>query len=415
MRVCIHRGSKEIGGSCVEIENGGQRLIIDLGLPLDAEDDHERYLPHIDGLDGSDPGLLGILISHPHLDHYGLLPHISSIIPVGMGADAWQILNAAHPFSPGKWTIPAIKWNYQNGQSFDIGPFKVTPFLVDHSAFDAYSLLIESDGKKIFYSGDIRFHGRKSLLMDNLIKKTPDDVDVLLLEGSSIGRLDASQQFPTEKAVEDRFLEVFKAAKGLALVHTSGQNIDRIVSIFRASKRANRRLIIDLYVAVILEATGRESIPQSNWPEVVLYVPQSQRVMIKNNKLFDLLERHSKNRLFIEHIQEAPERFTLLFRPLHISDLDKSRCLVRASYIYSQWEGYWEQGKLDGVSQWLGRNAINNTSIHTSGHASIVDLQRFAEAVSARKVVPIHSFMPEKYSRLFKNVKTYNDGQWWEI
>ncbi len=37
MRVCIHRGSKQIGGSCVEVESHGQRLLIDLGLPLDAE------------------------------------------------------------------------------------------------------------------------------------------------------------------------------------------------------------------------------------------------------------------------------------------------------------------------------------------------------------------------------------------
>jgi hypothetical protein len=32
MRVCIHRGSKEIGGSCVEVISGGKRLLIDLGL-----------------------------------------------------------------------------------------------------------------------------------------------------------------------------------------------------------------------------------------------------------------------------------------------------------------------------------------------------------------------------------------------
>ena len=34
MHVCIHRGSKQIGGSCVEVESRGQRILIDLGLPL---------------------------------------------------------------------------------------------------------------------------------------------------------------------------------------------------------------------------------------------------------------------------------------------------------------------------------------------------------------------------------------------
>jgi len=73
MRACIHRGSKQIGGSCVEVESRGQRLLIDFGLPLDAEENHGQYVPSIIGLDGSDPSLLGILISHPHLDHFGYL------------------------------------------------------------------------------------------------------------------------------------------------------------------------------------------------------------------------------------------------------------------------------------------------------------------------------------------------------
>jgi ribonuclease J len=108
MRACIHRGSKQIGGSCVEVENQGQRLLIDLGLPLDAENNSSQYLPEISGFDGNDPSLLGILISHPHLDHFGLLTHISSAIPIGMGPAARRILTAAAPFLPGNWHVSSI-------------------------------------------------------------------------------------------------------------------------------------------------------------------------------------------------------------------------------------------------------------------------------------------------------------------
>jgi ribonuclease J len=34
MELIIHRGSKEIGGNCVEVSAGGPRLILDVGLPL---------------------------------------------------------------------------------------------------------------------------------------------------------------------------------------------------------------------------------------------------------------------------------------------------------------------------------------------------------------------------------------------
>jgi len=73
MRACIYRGSRQIGGSCVEVESDGQRVVVDLGLPLDAEEDKQKYLPQIPGLNGGDPSLLAILVSHPHLDHFGWL------------------------------------------------------------------------------------------------------------------------------------------------------------------------------------------------------------------------------------------------------------------------------------------------------------------------------------------------------
>jgi len=113
MNVCIHRGSKEIGESCVEVISHGKRLIIDMGLPLDAERNDKKYLPNISGLDGKDDSLLAILISHPHLDHFGLLGHIAGNIQVIMGADARRILTQVSPFLPGSWPIPANGLNLQ--------------------------------------------------------------------------------------------------------------------------------------------------------------------------------------------------------------------------------------------------------------------------------------------------------------
>jgi len=415
MRACVHRGSKQIGGSCVEIENGGQRLLIDIGLPLDAEENDKRYLPKIAGLDGGDPSLLGILISHPHLDHFGLLAHVSPKIHVGMGAAARRILAAAAPFMPGNPPIIESGWDYQSGRSFDIGSFRITPFLVDHSAYDAYALLIESGGKRIFYSGDFRAHGRKASLFERFVANPPKHVDALLLEGSSLGRLSDDQKFPTEDDIEEQLVQIFSATAGLAMVHTSGQNIDRIVSIFRASKRTGRKLVIDLYTAAILEASGNENIPQSDWPEVALFIPQAQRVQIKANSWFDLLKRHASNRMFIEQLQDAPKKSTLLFRPLHRFDLERGHCLEGAAYIYSQWEGYWEQGSYDMLKEWLTKHGIFKQSIHTSGHASVPDLKALVTALAPRKVIPIHSFMPERYPAHFPNVEARVDGEWWEI
>jgi ribonuclease J len=415
MNIRIHRGAKEIGGSCVELESQGQRLILDLGLPLDAEKNDVKYLPEIPGLDGNDPSLLGILISHPHVDHFGLLSHISENVPVGMGTAARRILKAAAPFMPGKWPAPEIGWDYESEVPLKVGPFTITPYLVDHSAYDAYALLIEADGKHLFYSGDFRAHGRKSSLFDKMIAHPPHDIDVMLLEGSSLGRIDADQTFKSESDLENDFLEAFQATRGLSMVHCSSQNIDRIVSVMRASKRTGRKLVIDLYTAAVLQATGNPKLPQSDWDEVVLLVPQSQRVKIKKNAWFAQLKQHSTNRIFREKLKAHPEQYTLLFRPLYQGDLTRGECLAGASYIYSQWEGYWERGEYDDVKTWLEGNGIAKQSIHTSGHASPVDLKRFVKALGPKKVVPIHTFRPEEYEKLYLNVEVHGDGEWWGI
>jgi mRNA degradation ribonuclease J1/J2 len=54
--------------------------------------------------------------------------------------------------------------------TFRIGAFSVTPYLMDHSAFDSYGFLVCGGGKSVFYSGDFRGHGRKAGLLDRLVK-----------------------------------------------------------------------------------------------------------------------------------------------------------------------------------------------------------------------------------------------------
>ena len=75
-QVCIHRGTRQIGGTCIELAYGGKRILLDLGLPLDAGDtDPASLLPAVPGLHAPDAGLLALVLSHGHADHWGLAPH----------------------------------------------------------------------------------------------------------------------------------------------------------------------------------------------------------------------------------------------------------------------------------------------------------------------------------------------------
>jgi Cft2 family RNA processing exonuclease len=64
MTIKIFRGTKEVGGTCIEVKAAnGKTLWIDLGLPLSTADSNVGYAH------GGKPDAL--LISHSHQDHYG--------------------------------------------------------------------------------------------------------------------------------------------------------------------------------------------------------------------------------------------------------------------------------------------------------------------------------------------------------
>ncbi|MCB1606121.1 MAG: hypothetical protein KDI71_03960 [Xanthomonadales bacterium] len=177
-------------------------------------------MPPVAGLRCGSGDLFGVLISHPHKDHVGLVEYAHPSIPIGIGSAARQILDRAagwldRPRLEGR---PLVHW--QSGVVTQFGPFRVTPYLVDHSAYDAYALLIEADGARLFYSGDFRGHGRKRALFDRFVAEPPRKIDVLLMEGTVIGRDGASDSFPNEASLEEAFVERMQRAEGLSLAWT---------------------------------------------------------------------------------------------------------------------------------------------------------------------------------------------------
>lgn len=413
MNLCIHRGAKQIGGSCVEIEAKGQRIVLDLGLPLESEPD-ETPLPNVSGLENIDESLLGIAISHAHLDHYGLMSNIRQIVPVIIGKDALRIINATRQFfpkTPGFSRTIEIK----NEKPIIVGPFTITPYLMDHSAYDAYAFLIEADGNKVFYSGDFRSHGRKGKLFEKLIQNPPKGVDVLLMEGTTLSRTGLENEYLSEDKIETTLVNHFKAANGLTLIWTAGQNIDRIVSIYKACRKAGKKFIVDIYTASILMVIKNHRLPQPGFSDFYVFVPNSQRNLIKKLKLFDIAQSVSFCRVYPEKLRDLASSSVLLFRPSMVKDLERAECLDGASLIYSLWSGYLKDDRYQWFLDWLENHQIPLTHCHTSGHASPLDLQRLADTISAKRLVPIHSSEPNFYKKLFKNVEIKSDGEVWSV
>ncbi|MBP7381864.1 MBL fold metallo-hydrolase [Myxococcota bacterium] len=405
MNIRILGGAHEIGGNCVELESGGQRLLLDLGMPLTAGPDEHIPLPPVAGLlTGDDPTLHGIVISHGHLDHYGLLRQAHPSVPVFMGEAAARILAEAAFFMRDP-VVPRPAGFLKDRTPMDIGPFRVTPYLVDHSAFDAYAMLVEADGQRLFYTGDLRAHGRKSALFDRLVKNPPENIDILLSEATNV-RDDAAPAAPamTEGELENSFVEAFRATDGLALVAFSVQNIDRLVTIYKAARRSNRELVVDLYAATIAKATGCSSIPQPpydgrGFSNYRVFLPLSQRIRVKTSQEFDRADWVRDIRVFHKELARHPERFVMMFRGSMTGDLravNRLGGLADAKAWWSLWKGYLDEPSGMKLQQNLASMNVPLEVLHTSGHASVADLRRLVESINARETVFLHTEHPDR-------------------
>ena len=447
MNVRIHRGANEIGGSCVEVEYQGSRIVLDVGKPLWAGWDEFVPLPDVPGLaDGSDPSLAGVLISHPHLDHYGLIDQVHPSVPIYIGQEATRLLAEAEFFSSAGITLHPTGFLVDR-QPILVGAFTVTPYLADHSGFDSYSLLVEAGGRSLFYTGDIRGHGRKARLFEELLANPPKDIDVLLCEGTHIhaddsqrvvvgdvgvGRLEAetadvgrsesglseggrSEDGRSEADVERSLVERMRTTKGAVMVASSAQNIDRLVTVYRACLRSGRSLVTDLYTASIVAAIGRGTMPQPGFPRYKVYVPNRQRVLVKTAGQFDRMEVVQDCRVFPEWLAEHAGEITLLQPSSAVAELQRAGLLVDGTVVWSLWPGYLKDASGTRLVSSLDSAGVPFVLDHSSGHASVRDLQRMVEALRPGVVVPIHTEGADAYGEMFDRVVARGDGEWWGV
>ncbi|PIP46986.1 MAG: hypothetical protein COZ70_12655 [Deltaproteobacteria bacterium CG_4_8_14_3_um_filter_51_11] len=137
--------------------------------------------------------------------------------------------------------------------------------------------LVEGEGKRIFYTGDLREHGRKGSLFTRLVAHPPPGVDVLLMEGTTVSRKNSEKGFSTENDLQKEFDNIFRTATGMPLVWCSGQNIDRLVTVFKAARRFRRQFVIDMYTAEILRAAGNSKLQLADWDGISVFLRNSKR------------------------------------------------------------------------------------------------------------------------------------------
>ena len=421
MTFIIHRGANEIGGLCVEVFTEKTRLVIDIGMPLVNKDstrfDSEtaekapidelrgkNFLPDIPALyePQAEDKETALLISHAHQDHYGLISYIDKNIPVYIGKAGQKLIELAAVFAGGNFIIENPR-RFESYKPFNFGDITITPYPMDHAAFDAYAFLVQAGGESLFYSGDFRSHGRKSKLFYKFLHVAPKNADYLLLEGTTLSR--SKEKFPTEEQLERQFVKTFRETKGINLVFVSGQNIDRLVTIFRACRERGKIFAVDFYIANVLSALAELGYgvphPSVGFPKIRVFFPERLRRRMEHLNRNDLIDRYKKYEINPEEINEKSKNIVMTIRASMGREINQIQDISDGTLIYSMWDGYKEKADTERFLSDISRRGATITNIHTSGHADLFTLRKMAEAVQPKELIPVHTTESDRYQEYF--------------
>lgn len=427
-QIIIHRGTQTIGGTCVEIRHKDGRILLDLGMPLMASGGFEldesdlknpsiknEILPDIEGLyDTEKPTVSAIFISHAHIDHCGLLNHVHPDIPVYCSAGTHSLVKIGRVFYPNQSKIFFKNFKiFEHWKPIQLNGFKITSYLMDHSGYDASAFLIEVDNKKIFYSGDFRGHGRKSILLDRLFKNPIKNIDCLLMEGTTLG---GKHQFGfnTEVEVEQAFYKIFSTQKDISFIAAAGSNVDRLVSLYKASIKSQKILVLDLYTYYLLHQLKKitSGLPPFTGDNIRVFYLYGHAKNIAEQLDKNLLYKFKNRKIEVDEIRANRKNMVIKLPMNALMKLSKKIChdkpFEKVKLIYSMWQGYLEK---DG-SYYDFCNEFNAelVKIHVSGHAYLNTLKKLSRALKPKKLLPIHTLSGDKFKSHFDNVHFVNDN-----
>ena len=419
------------------------------------------------------PRLHGILLSHGHTDHCQHLSYIDRRIPVYCSAPTHAILRAAEDIGKGGFEADICQCPTrgikQCGNTstftgeigiekdsedcardirvvsesavFQVAGFEIEAIPVDHSVPGALAYFIKTpSGKTVFYTGDIRFHGRFSIGPQSLtealrVRTRGLRPDILITEGTRI----TSTKGDNEGDVERGIAEVVAGCTGLSIVDFGWKDTTRFQTILNVAKATGRIIAVSPKVAYLWSIL--HSMEPDAWPElsqsenVQVYLKRTQSLTYSladysNSKhlagtCVDWGSTKEMREAFLSgdadylgdrlcHYYGGVRAYDLAANPskyiLHAGYFDMNELLdveppAGSVFVRAATEPFSDEMVLDEkkLDHWLDFFNINDGAgilrEHVSGHASGPDLLQFITDMQPGAVVPVHTQQPEVFER----------------
>ncbi len=435
--ITCYGGVNEIGGNKILVEDRDTKVFLDFGAGfsegaeyfsagieprrVNGAGDYFEFglLPEVRGLYSedalqntrlkhSDPEIDAILLSHFHSDHMGRIDFIDPKIPVYCGETTSLIHRASSESTGSPLDEHEIK-TFRTGDKFRIGSIEVKPIHVDHSIPGAYGFVLHTTEGSIAYTGDFRFHGPMGAMTEDFISVASKAKPIALIsEGTRVAEADHKQEL-SESEVARETVNVVKKTKQLVFSSFRGNDIDRVLSFYRACKDTGRRLVVSMKVALLLEKLSTDKhlkVPRVG-KDVSVYVRR------KGGGTFDDKDYYRWERKFLDYgvtadeINRKQKEVFLHLDQWYFPELIDIKPAKGGAYIHATTEAFNEEGEQEEevIKNWIGHYDFSYHQIHASGHASMDKVGYLVNKVEAKMVIPIHTERPDLFSMFARENK----------
>ncbi len=431
----FYGGVNEIGGNKILLIDSKTRVFLDFGMNFELE---KRYyeppflqprnehhllglgiLPALKGLykyDGAESSIDAILVTHPHLDHYGYIKYVKDEIPIicgegtktiiiakelsGIGATGYNIANCTK--SRGTEIFKRFI-TFRTNRPPSESPLTFQPIHVDHSVPGAYGYIIETSEGNVVYTGDFRLHGSKAQMSLEFISAAKDSTpSALIIEGTNV----VNAKMSSEAEVKEKIIEVIKNTTGLSMAGFSINDIDRLRSFYEAACETNRKLAISMKQAHLLyhlKDDPKLSIFSLNDPNVLIFARRKSSKYVWE----DVIRNNNDNIINAYDVQNMQKDLILTTTFYDMNELITIKPIPGSTYILSQSEPFNEEMEIDfeKLLNWLERFGIPQYQVHVSGHALPYQLKWAISEINPKKVFLVHTEKPLLYKRFLRDLE----------
>ncbi len=248
LRIIPFGGVEQVGLNCTAFEYNGEVLIIDMGIQFADQYQHgiNGSIPDLDYLKGKK--VVGIVITHGHIDHIGAIPFIvkqlGRNIPMYATSMAYELI----AMKQGENGEPLTNLErIVRNTPISIGThFQLQPFTVDHSIPDSCGMLIETPVGRFVHTGDWKFDNNPLPYRPSTDYKLLESIGNrgvrALLSDSTNAHLAGSSI--SESDVIGSIEEIFKMSEHRIITATFSSIIDRVMLIIATAEKFDRKIVL---------------------------------------------------------------------------------------------------------------------------------------------------------------------------